>query len=206
MKAHRCPTINSHVSGTGAPACPSAYNAAVSRAVGGPHGPWTHHFARVNGVRLHYVRQGAGFPVILLHGWPGFWYDWARVIPPLARHHDVVAPDLRGFGYSGKPALPPSAGYRLEVAAQDIAGLARRLGFERVALVAYDIGSVVPALPSLAAGGGAGQRGPGRAARLPPPLPAAERRIFLALSTSTGGEPTAVLWTRSINFARRSKS
>jgi len=41
---------------------------------GGPRGPWSHHFVTVDGVRLHYVRQGRGVPVILLHGWPGFWY------------------------------------------------------------------------------------------------------------------------------------
>src|SRR5439155_1688604 len=59
----------------------------------GPAGPWTHAFAHVDGVRLHYVRLGAGTPVLLLHGWPGFWYEWAPVIPPLAAHHDVIVPD-----------------------------------------------------------------------------------------------------------------
>ncbi len=109
----------------------------------GPVGPWSHHFAEVKGVRLHYVRQGAGFPVILLHGWPGFWYEWAPVIPALAQHYDVIVPDLRGFAYSDKPDLPPEEGYNRSVVAADIAGLAGGLGFRHVAVVAHDIGATV---------------------------------------------------------------
>lgn len=110
--------------------------------VGGPDGPWTHHFATVGGVRLHYVRQGTGVPVILLHGWPGFWYEWAPVIPQLAARHDVIVPDLRGFAYSDKPDLPPD-GYSRATVAEDVAALARQLGFARLALVAHDLGSIV---------------------------------------------------------------
>ncbi len=110
---------------------------------GGPTGPWTHHFASVAGVRLHYVRHGAGFPVILLHGWPGFWYEWAPVIPALAARHDVIVPDLRGFAYSEKPDLPPEEGYSREIVAADIARLAAHLGLTRIAVVAHDIGATV---------------------------------------------------------------
>jgi pimeloyl-ACP methyl ester carboxylesterase len=109
----------------------------------GPAGPWRHEFASVDGVRLHYVRQGAGTPVLLLHGWPGFWYEWAPVIPPLARHHDVVVPDLRGFAYSDKPDLPPEVGYHRDVVARELAAFLRTLGLERTAVVAHDIGAVV---------------------------------------------------------------
>lgn len=109
----------------------------------GPAGPWAHHVATVNGLRLHYVRQGAGFPVVLLHGWPGFWYEWAPVIPLLAGRHDVVVPDLRGFAYSEKPDLPPEQAYLRETVAEDIAALARHLGWPRLALVAHDIGATV---------------------------------------------------------------
>ncbi len=114
-----------------------------ARDSGGPDGPWSHHFAVVGGVRLHYVRQGAGFPVILLHGWPGFWYEWAPVIPALAARHDVIAPDLRGFAYSDKPDLPPEEGYSRTTVAAEIAALAGQLGFDRVAVVAHDIGATV---------------------------------------------------------------
>src|SRR3989442_7468287 len=112
----------------------------------GPAGPWKHELVSVDGVRLHYVRQGAGSPVLLLHGWPGFWYEWAPVIPPLAAHHDVIVPDLRGFAYSDKPDVPPEAGYARDVVAREIVGFARTLGLARIAVVAHDIRATV-ALP-----------------------------------------------------------
>jgi pimeloyl-ACP methyl ester carboxylesterase len=62
----------------------------------------------LGGVTLHHVRLGRGDPVLLLHGWPGFWYDWRRVLMPLSDVADVIAPDLRGFGDSDKPDLPPA--------------------------------------------------------------------------------------------------
>jgi pimeloyl-ACP methyl ester carboxylesterase len=105
-------------------------------------GPWNHQFAEVNGVRLHYVRHGSGKPVVLVHGWPGFWFEWNRNIPALAEHFDVVAPDMRGFAYSDKPDLPPEQGYTDTVMADDLAALVRHLGFERVSVVAHDFGAV----------------------------------------------------------------
>ncbi len=52
---------------------------------------------------MSYVTQGQGPPVIMLHGWPEFWYTWRKQIPVLAEHFEVIVPDLRGFGYSDKP-------------------------------------------------------------------------------------------------------
>lgn len=95
------------------------------------------------GIQLHYVRQGRGDPVLLLHGWPGFWYDWRRVIPGLAARADVIAPDLRGFGDSDRPDLPPSSGYTPEVHADDLASLIDHLGLEPVVVVAHDIGATI---------------------------------------------------------------
>jgi pimeloyl-ACP methyl ester carboxylesterase len=143
----------------------------TSRAPGGPEGPWTHHVGQGSGVRLHYVRQGRGFPVVLLHGWPGFWYEWAPVIPALAEHHDVIAPDLRGFAYSDKPDLPAEEGYNRPTVAEDITALAAELGLRRLAVVAHDIGATVA--QALA------QRHPDLVARLvlfDPPYPGIGRR------------------------------
>jgi hypothetical protein len=76
---------------------------------------WGHgHVAGSGEVMLHYVRLGVGDPVLLLHGWPGFWYDWRRVLEPLSGFADVIAPDFRGFGESDKPDLPPAEGYTPE--------------------------------------------------------------------------------------------
>jgi pimeloyl-ACP methyl ester carboxylesterase len=93
--------------------------------------------------RIHYVRQGSGEPVILLHGWPGFWYDWRRVLPMLADEADAIAPDLRGFGGSDAPALPPEEGSNPLVMAGDIVALMDHLGVERAVIVAHDVGATV---------------------------------------------------------------
>ncbi len=97
--------------------------------------------AAVNGVRLHYVVEGEGPLVVLLHGWPQTWYCWRRVIAPLAAAgHTVLAPDLRGYGLSDKP---PS-GYDKRTMAGDVRALAGHLGHERIALLAgHDRGARV---------------------------------------------------------------
>ncbi len=76
-------------------------------------------FAAVNGVRLHYLVAGSGEPVILLHGYAQNSHMWRPLIPELAKTHTVVAPDLRGFGQSSKPAN----GYDKKTMAQDIHAL-----------------------------------------------------------------------------------
>ena len=60
-------------------------------------------FAEVNGVRLHYLAAGKGAPVILLHGYAQNSHMWRPLIAELAQTHTVIAPDLRGFGQSGRP-------------------------------------------------------------------------------------------------------
>ncbi len=102
---------------------------------------WNHQHAEVNGIKLHYVRHGEGTPVFLIHGWPGFWFEWNQNIGPLSEQFDVVAPDMRGFAYSDKPDLPPEEGYTDSVIAGDIAALIAELGFEKVHLVAHDFGA-----------------------------------------------------------------
>ena len=104
---------------------------------------WSHEHVEANGVRVHYVRQGAGEPVVLLHGWPEFWYAWRKNIGPLSGRFDVVAPDLRGFGLSGKPGLPDPPGRLLDELVEDLRGLADALGLERIGIVSHDVGSFV---------------------------------------------------------------
>src|SRR5437773_11459536 len=99
----------------------------------------THHTAHVNGVRLHYVVSGKGKPLVLLHGWSQTWYEWRRVIPTLAAHYTVIAPDLRGLGDSSRPI----SGYDKRTLAEDIYQLVHQLGFERVFLVGNDFGAGV---------------------------------------------------------------
>lgn len=63
-----------------------------------------HAFARANGVRIHYVEAGRGPLLLLLHGFPEFWYGWRRQISTLASAgFRIVAPDLRGYNETEKP-------------------------------------------------------------------------------------------------------
>ncbi|MCH7660904.1 MAG: alpha/beta hydrolase [Euryarchaeota archaeon] len=103
----------------------------------------THEFATVNGIRMRYVREGSGFPLVLLHGWPEFWRTWRKNIPALADSHTVIAPDLRGFGETEKPDRPAREGYRLEDHVEDLKSLLDTLGFDEAGLVGHDIGAYV---------------------------------------------------------------
>src|SRR5579862_6695788 len=87
----------------------------------------------VGEVSLHYVEAGPpnAEVVLLLHGWPQSWYAWRNVIPALAKHYRVIAPDLRGFGDSSKPAT----GYDTLTVAGDIVRLLDRLGVASAHLV-----------------------------------------------------------------------
>jgi pimeloyl-ACP methyl ester carboxylesterase len=105
------------------------------------HDEFKHDYATVNGVRLHYVRQGAGAPLLLIHGWPGFWYEWHLNIGPLSEHFDVVVPDMRGYAYSDKPEGPPEVAYTDTAFAEDIRALCDHLGFDTVSIVSHDFGA-----------------------------------------------------------------
>jgi len=98
----------------------------------------THHTAQVNGTRLHYVTAGDGPVVMLLHGWPQTSHEWRHVVDLLAADHQVVAPDLRGFGSSAKPAT----GYDATTMAADLAALSDHLGLRDVTVVGHDWGAV----------------------------------------------------------------
>jgi pimeloyl-ACP methyl ester carboxylesterase len=100
---------------------------------------WQHHFIETNRIRLHYVTQGEGDLVILLHGFPEFWYSWRHQIPALARYFKVVVPDLRGYNDSDKP----THGYDLDTLAADIQGLVANLGYEQAHIVGHDWGGAI---------------------------------------------------------------
>jgi pimeloyl-ACP methyl ester carboxylesterase len=104
---------------------------------------WNHGYVEANGVRLHYVRQGSGTPLVLLHGWPEFWFVWRKNIPALAERFDVIVPDLRGFGESDKPVLPEPPGRLLDELVEDLRGLANALAIEKFGIVSHDVGSFV---------------------------------------------------------------
>jgi pimeloyl-ACP methyl ester carboxylesterase len=104
---------------------------------------WTHHQAIINGVRLHYVEAGTGPLVILLHGFPEFWYGWRFQIGALAAAgFRVVAPDMRGYNLSEKP--PGVLAYHIRHLVGDVAGLLRIFGGEEGGYLAgHDWGGIV---------------------------------------------------------------
>jgi len=92
-----------------------------------------------DGVRIHYRRMGQGPGMVLLHGFPQTGHMWRKVMPALAERFDVVAPDLRGYGDSDRPA----AGYDKRSMAADIANVIQALGIAPVVLVGHDRGARV---------------------------------------------------------------
>jgi pimeloyl-ACP methyl ester carboxylesterase len=101
-----------------------------------------HHNVTINNLNYHYVRQGSGAPLLLIHGWPGFWYEWHLNIGPLSERFDVVVPDMRGFAYTDKPGVAPMEGYTDAHFAEDIRALCDALGFDKVRIVSHDFGAV----------------------------------------------------------------
>jgi pimeloyl-ACP methyl ester carboxylesterase len=101
-----------------------------------------HGYADLGDVRLHYVEAGEGPLVLLLHGFPQFWYQWRHQIPALVgAGFRVVAPDMRGYNLSDKP-LGVRA-YRVELLARDVERLIVACGGEAADVVGHDWGAIV---------------------------------------------------------------
>ena len=103
-----------------------------------------HVFLPTNGIRLHVVQNGSryGSLVILLHGFPEFWYGWRHQIQPLAEAgFRVWTPDQRGYNLSDKPI--GITAYRLDELAQDVVGLIDAAGVEKCYLAGHDWGAAV---------------------------------------------------------------
>ncbi len=105
-----------------------------------------HDYAEVNGVRLHYAHAGTGHErlIVFLHGFPEFWYAWKDQLALFGRDDHAVAPDLRGYNLSSKPAEVEA--YRVRHVGEDIHALAEHLGHRRFALVGHDWGGAVAGL------------------------------------------------------------
>ncbi|GGG01281.1 alpha/beta fold hydrolase [Paenibacillus abyssi] len=97
----------------------------------------THGRVTVNGVRLHYVTAGSGEPLLLLHGVPKTLFYWHKLIPQLSKYYTVIAPDVRGFGDSGKP----KGGYDMDNIGEDIAQLMEHLGHKTYKVHGEDWGA-----------------------------------------------------------------
>jgi pimeloyl-ACP methyl ester carboxylesterase len=105
-------------------------------------GPWTHREVTANGIRFHLAEAGPadGPMVVLLHGFPEFWWSWRHQLVALGdAGFRAVAPDLRGYGASDKPPR----GYDAYTLSSDVAGMVRALGARDAAVVGHDWGGVL---------------------------------------------------------------
>lgn len=94
-----------------------------------------------NGVQLHYVTQGEGPLMLMLHGFPEFWYSWRHQIPEFAKDYKVVAIDLRGYNESDKPN--DVSAYRMNELIEDVRGVIQGLGYNQCVLVGHDWGGAI---------------------------------------------------------------
>ena len=93
-------------------------------------------FARINGIRLHYVGVGSGPLLLLLHGWPETWLAWREVMPRLSQKFRVLAPDLRGVGLSERT----EGGYDKRTIAEDLRQLILHAEVPDACVVGHDMG------------------------------------------------------------------
>src|ERR1700724_1067185 len=105
-------------------------------------------WVETNGIRMHYVEDGSGPLVVLLHGFPESWHSWRHQLPALAEAgFHAVAPDTRGYGPTDRPE--PVEAYDIFQLTGDIVGLVNRLGEARAALVGHDWGARIAAHAAL---------------------------------------------------------
>jgi pimeloyl-ACP methyl ester carboxylesterase len=102
---------------------------------------WTHGYINTNGLQLHYVTQGEGPLMLMLHGFPEFWYSWRHQIPVFAQNFQVVALDLRGYNDSDKPEA--QSAYVMSEFIKDVEGVIRALGYRTCTLIAHDWGGAI---------------------------------------------------------------
>lgn len=99
--------------------------------------PFAPHFSTAPGFRMHYIDEGSGEPIVLIHGEPTWAYLYRNFIPPLARNFRVIAPDNMGFG---KSETPQDADYTLARHASNLCALIEELDLQNITLVMQDWG------------------------------------------------------------------
>ena len=98
-------------------------------------------FADSNGVKIHFVTAGKGPLVVLIHGFPDFWYSWRKQMPELAKHFQVVAVDMRGYNLSDQPVGVEN--YAMPKLVGDIDAVVRHFKQEKAIIVGHDWGGIV---------------------------------------------------------------
>jgi pimeloyl-ACP methyl ester carboxylesterase len=98
-------------------------------------------FADSGGVKIHYVVEGKGPLMVLIHGFPDFWYSWRHQMPELAKHYRVVAVDQRGYNKSDKPEGVDN--YKMDKLVDDVRAVVEHLKEKKAIIVGHDWGGAV---------------------------------------------------------------
>ena len=98
-------------------------------------------YVEVNDIRLHYVSVGKGKLIMFVHGFPEFWYEWEKQLVEFGKDYLAVAPDMRGYNLSSKPAAVEK--YHINDLIEDLRALSKYLGHEKCIMVAHDWGGAV---------------------------------------------------------------
>jgi pimeloyl-ACP methyl ester carboxylesterase len=98
-------------------------------------------FADSDGVKIHYVTKGQGPLVVLIHGFPDFWYTWREQMPELAKNFQVVAVDMRGYNKSDQPTGVEN--YAMPKLVADIDAVVRHFKRDKAVIVGHDWGGIV---------------------------------------------------------------
>jgi pimeloyl-ACP methyl ester carboxylesterase len=98
-------------------------------------------FADSKGVRIHYVTLGKGPLIILIHGFPDYWYSWRDQMPELAKRYQVVAIDQRGYNKSDQPKGKEN--YKVDKLVEDVAAVMKHVQQEKAIIVGHDWGGLV---------------------------------------------------------------
>lgn len=106
-----------------------------------PGYPFAPHYVEINGARIHYVDEGAGQPILCLHGEPTWSYLYRKMIPILAAHGRVIAPDLVGFGKSDKFTEPHE--YSFQMHHDMMMGFIQALDLQQITIVVQDWGGLI---------------------------------------------------------------
>jgi epoxide hydrolase 4 len=98
-------------------------------------------YADSNGVKIHYVSIGSGPLIVMVHGFPDFWYTWRNQMVALAPHYQVMALDLRGYNLSDKPK--GGENYRMKYLVGDVQAVIKHVGRDKAIIVGHDWGGAI---------------------------------------------------------------
>ncbi len=148
-----------------------------------PEFPFAPHYTEIGGLRIHFLDEGKGDPILCLHGEPSWVYLYRKMIPILAANHRALAMDFAGFGRSDK--LADKGDYSFKLHLETLQGFIQELGLERITLVVQDWGGLI--------GLSAAAEMPARFARL----------VIMNTGLPTGDEPASEAFLRWRQLAER---